>query len=67
MNNLLFGQLKSTHHSTVPADETVEPKDLVLLLPLLIIAIKSSKRKENRDWTPKKIEKKNGVLKINSA
>ena len=64
MNNLLFGQLKSTHHSTVPADETVEPKDLVLLLPLLIIAIKSSKRKENRDWTPKKIEKKTVFWKL---
>ena len=36
--------------ATVPADETVEPKDLVLLLPLLIIPIKSSKRKEDRDW-----------------
>ena len=36
--------------ATVPADETVEPKDLVLLLPLLIIPIKSSERKENRDW-----------------
>ena len=36
--------------ATVPADETVEPKDLVLLLPLLVTSIKSSERKENRDW-----------------
>ena len=35
--------------ATVPADETVEPKDLVLLLPLLVTSIKSSERKENRD------------------
>ena len=50
INNLQIVSWNQPTIATVPADETVEPKDLVLLLPLLIIPIKSSERKENRDW-----------------
>ena len=50
INNLQFVSWNQPTIATVPADEIVEPKDFVLLLPLLIIPVKSSERKEDRDW-----------------